>query len=78
MRFSDSINYNNNIPKPIQYANSDSLPFNSSESLSDDIPSPDDPLHDSSNTNQNPSIINLPSNTTSPFKQILKAPDTNQ
>ena len=78
MRFSDSINYNSNIPKPIQYANSDSSPFNSSESLSDDIPSSDDLLRDSSNTNQNPSTVNPPSNTTSPFKQNLKASDTNQ
>ena len=34
MRFSDSINLD--IPKPIKYANSDSSPFNSDESLSDD------------------------------------------
>ena len=29
VRFSDSINYDINIPKPIKYANSDSSPFNS-------------------------------------------------
>ena len=78
MRFSDSINYNNTIPKPIQYANSDSSPFNSSESLSDDIPSSDDLFQDSSNSNQNPSNINPPSNATSPLKTTLKAPGTNQ
>ena len=56
MRFSDTIGYNNNVPQPITYANYDSSPFNSSESLSDDISSttnpssnrPDDTL---SNTN---------------------------
>ena len=52
--------------------------FNSSESLSDDVLSSDDLFHDSSNTTPNPSTVNLPSNTTLPFKQILKAPDTNQ
>ena len=39
MRFSDSTNYN--IPKPIKYANSDSSPFNSDDSLSDDNSSQD-------------------------------------
>ena len=44
MRFSDSINFG--IPKPIQYANSDSSPFNSDESLSDEtsISDNDQPL----------------------------------
>ena len=40
MRFSDSITYNS--PKSIQYANSDSSPFDSDESLSDDPSLPDD------------------------------------
>ena len=39
MCFSDSTNYN--IPEPIKYANSDSAPFNSHKSLSDDNSSQD-------------------------------------
>ena len=65
MPFSDSINYDSNITKPIKYANSDSPLFNSSESLSDDTSSSGDLFQKSSNTNP-------------PFKQILKAPDTNE
>ena len=63
MRFSDSITYN--IPKPIQYANSDSSPFNSDESLSDDPSEPDDVQTLSPNdlSTQTPSNTNLPSNT---------------
>ena len=71
MRFADSINHNDNIPKPIKYANSDSSLFNSSESLSDDTSSSDNLLSNQSKTNH-------PSNTISPFKQFLTAPDTNQ
>ena len=37
MRFSDSTQFN--IPKSIKYANSDSSPFNSDESQSDEDPS---------------------------------------
>ena len=40
MRFSESIKYD--IPKPIKNAISDSSPFKSDESLSDDISLPDD------------------------------------
>ena len=69
MRFADSINNDIDFPKPIKDANSDSSPFNYNESLSDDTSSPDDRFQNSSNTNP-------PSNSTSPFKQILEAPDT--
>ena len=58
MRFSDSNNYDNNTPNPNNYANSDSSPFNSDESLSDNPSSSDDQnpskkdlFHNSSNTN---------------------------
>ena len=50
MRFSDSTQLQ--IPQPIKYANSDSSPFNSDESLSDD---------DSSQTLITPSTISTPS-----------------
>ena len=58
MRFSDSINYDINIPKPIKYANSDSSPFNSDESLSDDPSSSDD---------QNPSQNDLFQNSSNTY-----------
>ena len=41
MRFSDSTHHD--IPKPIKYAKSDSSPFNSDESLSDENSSQNDP-----------------------------------
>ena len=41
MRFSDSTHHD--IPKPIKYANSDSSPFNSDESLSGEISSQNEP-----------------------------------
>ena len=41
MRFSDSTHHD--MPKPINYANSDSSPLNSDESLSDEISSQNDP-----------------------------------
>ena len=66
MRFSDSINFD--IPKPIKYANSDSSPFNSNESLSDDTSLPDNnqtlspkdfSLQTSSNTNPPSKLTHL-------------------
>ena len=79
MRFSDPINFDINIPKPIKCANSDSSPFISYESLSDDDPfSPDDQNPSPDDLFQNSLNTNPPSNTTTPFKQILKAPDNNQ
>ena len=77
MRFSDSITYN--IPKPIQYANSDSSPFNSEESLSDDpsLPDEDQTLSPNDLSTQTPSNSNLPSNTNLPSQPILQAPGTN-
>ena len=72
---SDSINYDINIPKPIKFANSDSSPFNSNEALSDDTSSPDYQNLSRNDFFQNSSNTNPPSNTTSPFKQILEAPD---
>ena len=77
MRFSDSITYN--IPKPIQYANSDSSPFNSDESLSDDPSLLDDDQTLSPNdlSTQTPSNTNPPSNTNLLSQPILQAPGTN-
>ena len=78
MRFSDSINNANKTSKPIKYANSDSSPFNSNESLSDDPSSSDDQNPSQDDLFQNSSYTNPPSNSTSPFKQILKAPYNDQ
>ena len=77
MRFSDSITYN--IPKPIQYANSDSSTFNSDESLSDDLSEPDDDQTLSPNDlfTQTPSNTNLPPNPNLPSRPILQPPGTN-
>ena len=75
MRFSDSINYDIIIPKPNKYANIDSSPFNSDESLSDDPSSSDDQNLSQNDLFQNSLKTNPPSNITSPFKQILKAPN---
>ena len=77
LRFSDSLNYDINIPKPNKNANGDSSPFNSDESLSDDPSSSDDQNISLDHPFQNSSNTNPPSNITSPFKQILKAPDNN-
>ena len=52
MRFSDSTQFQ--IPQPFKYANSDSSPFNSDESLSDE---------DSSQTFMTPSTTLTPSKT---------------
>ena len=77
MRFSDSVTYD--IPKPIQYAISDSSPFNSDESLSDDTSLPDDDPTLSPNDffTQTSSNTNPPSNTHLPSQPILQDPDTN-
>ena len=76
MRFFDSVYYDIEIPKLIKYANSDSSLFNFNESLSDDT-SPEDQNSLPADLFQNSSNTNSPSNTISPFKQILKATDTN-
>ena len=78
MRFSVSINLD--IPKPIKYANSDSSPFNSDESLSDDTSFSDNdqtlsPNNFSSKTSSN---TNPPSKIDPPFQSILQPPGTNQ
>ena len=57
---------------------SDSSPFNSDETLSDDPSSSDDQNPSQDDLFQNSSNTTSLSNTTSPFKQILKAPDNNQ
>ena len=77
MRFSDSITYN--IPKPIQYANSNSSSFNSDESLSDDPTFSDDDQTLSPNdlSTQTSSNTNLLSNTILPSQPILQSPSTN-
>ena len=75
MRVSHSTKYK--IPKPFEYANSDSSPFNSVESLSEDISSQDN-LTPSTSSNYNtdfPSQHNslTKMNDNPPFKQIVKA-----
>ena len=62
MRFSDSTQFK--IPQPTKYANSDSSPFNSDESLSDE---------DSSQTSMTPSTISTPPSTSN-----QNAPQTNR
>ena len=79
MRFSDSTQFN--IPKPIKYANSDSSPFNSDESMSDEdssqqfittsLTSNYDSTPSSSDDN---SSIKLYDN--SLFKEIITTPQT--
>ena len=77
MRFSDSINYD--IPKPIKYANSNSSPFNSDESLSDDtsLPDVDQTLSPNDFSPQTSSNTNPHSNTNSPSQTTLQNPGTN-
>ena len=77
MRFSDSINFD--IPKPIQYANSDSSPFNSDESLSDDTSVSDkDQLFSPNNISPQTSSNTNPSSTINlPFQSIPQTPSTN-
>ena len=79
MGFSDSTQFI--IPNPIKYANSDSSPFNSDESASDDD-SPQKPMIPSTRSNydcttsssNDRSPIKLYDN--SPFKKIIKTPQT--
>ena len=79
MRFSDSAQFN--ISKPIKYANTNSPPFNSDESLSDEY-SPQKPHTSSTTFNYDfttPSSNDKPPiklYDTSPFKQIIKTPQT--
>ena len=71
MRFSDSTQFN--IPKPFKCANSESSPFNSDESLSDED-SPQRPITPSTASNYN---FTTPfSNDSSPIKKITKTPQT--
>ena len=79
MRFSDLTQFE--IPKPIKYANSDSSPFNSDESQSDEessqkpIISPTTSNYDSKTPSSNDSSpIKLPDN--SFFKKIIKTHPT--
>ena len=75
MRFSDSTQFS--IPKPIKYVNSDSSPFNSDESLSDED-SPQKPITPSTTSNydfQTPSLnaySPIKQSANSPFKKIIK------
>ena len=79
MHFPDSTQFN--IPKPIEYANSDSSPFNSDESLSDEG-SPEKPITSSINPNYDLTVPS--SHDSSPikiygnshFKQIIEPPQT--
>ena len=72
MRFSDSINFD--IPKPIQYANSDSSPFNSDESLSDDtsVSDNDNPYHQTTFLHKLHQILIHHQQLTYLFNQFLK------
>ena len=81
MRFSDSINLD--IPNPIKYANSDSSPFNSDESLSDDTSIPpskiDPPFHSilqPPGTNQSRDRTRHPSQNQSPSPSTTNNKDT--
>ena len=67
MRFSDSITFD--VPKPIKYANSDSSPFNSDESLSDDtsFSDNDQTLSPNNFSSQTSSNCNPPSKIDPPF-----------
>ena len=78
MRFPDSINLD--IPKPIQYANSDSPPFNSDESLSDDtsLSENDQTLSPNNFSPQTSLNTNPPSKIDPPFQSILQPSNTNQ
>ena len=78
MRFSDSINFD--IPKPIQYANSDSSPFISDESLSDDtsVSDNDQPLLPNNISPQTSLNTNPSSTITLPFQSVPQTPSTNQ
>ena len=79
MRFSDSTQFN--IPKPFKYANSDSSPFNSDESITDDdlssqitTPSTNSNYKPTSSSSNDHSSIKLYDN--SPFKEIVTTPQT--
>ena len=78
MRFSDSINFD--VPKPIKYANSDSSPFNSNESLSDgtSFSDNDQTLSPNNFSSQTLSNTDPPSKIDPPFQSILQPPGTNQ
>ena len=78
MGFSDSIYFD--VPKPIKYANSDSSPFNSDESLSDDTSFSDNDQASSPNnfSSQTSSNTNPPSTIDSPFQSTIQPPSTNQ
>ena len=77
MRFSDSTQFH--IPKSIKYANSDSSPFNSDESASDDE-SPQKPMTPVTTSNYKCPTPSSNDNSpikqfyTSPFKQIIQTP----
>ena len=79
MRFSDTTQFH--IPEPIKYANSDSAPFNSDESASDDESSqkPMTPLNTPNYNSPTPSSNNnspIKLFNNSPFKQIINTPHT--
>ena len=78
MRFSDSTNFD--VPKPIKYANSDSSPFNSDETLSDDtsFSDNDQTLSPNNFSSQTSSHTDPPSTIDPPFQSILQPPGTNQ
>ena len=70
MRFSDSIQYG--IPKPIKYANYDSSPFNSDDTLSDDTSSQEDISLSTSGPPSNPFFQDNSSSKDSGFQSIQK------
>ena len=78
MRFSDSIKFE--VAKPNKYANSDSSPFNSDESISDDtsFSDSDQTLSPNNFSSQTSSNTNPLSKIDQPFQPILQPSGTNQ
>ena len=84
MRFSDTTQFQN--PKQIKYANSDSSPFNSDESLSDEDSSQTSLTPSTTSTQNSPQSSRTPSNhkpltpstnDNSLYKNIINTPHTN-
>ena len=75
MRFSDSIQ--NDIPKPIKYANYDTSPFNSDHTLSDDTSSQEDLPSTPPKSPSNPTFQENSFSNDSGFQSITKTHQPN-
>ena len=75
MRFSYSTHYD--IQKPIKYANYDSSPFNSDDTLSDDTSSREHLSSSQPNPLSNPSLQDTSSFNDSGFQSITKTHQSN-